>query len=97
MLVFLLRKRPVFLPDRDSRREYNFVPEEEPEEETPAETEEADMPEFTLEEILLEHAAISAMEEPPTPEELPALIPEELLSSEEGNSEMPSLEEESPE
>ena len=92
-LAFLLRKQPVFLPDRDSRREYNYVPEEETEEETPAEAEEANMPEFTLEEILLEHAAISALEETPRPEELPALIPEELLAPDEDCSEAAPQEE----
>lgn len=83
-LAFLLRKQPVLLPDRDSRREYEYIPGEEPEEEenAPETSEESSMPEFTLEEILLEHAAMGALEEEEAaPEELPALIPEELRIS----------------
>ena len=79
-LVILLRKRPVLLPDKDSRREYDYVPAPEEEEEPEAPPlEESNMPEFTLEEILLEHAAMDALqEEDSSPEELPDLIPEEL-------------------
>lgn len=81
-LVILLRKHPVLLPDRDSRREYHYVPqdeEDEPVQETPPAADPA-MPEFTLEDILLEHAAMDALraETEPSPEEMPALIPEEL-------------------
>lgn len=64
-LVILLRKKPVFLPDRDSRREFDFVPaeEEEVEEDEPEAPEEAQPREYTLEEILLEHAAMNALEQ----------------------------------
>lgn len=64
LLMFLLRKKPYFLPDEDSRRELAYVPaiEEEEEKEETAPVEEDSSEEYTLEEILLEHAAMEALE-----------------------------------
>ena len=67
LLLFLLRKKPFFLPDRDSRREYAYVPAKETEENADDAPDEysyvtPEQYEFTLEEILLEHAAMDALQ-----------------------------------